>query len=126
MRAHRIEFNLAQLVILATLAAWLMAGCASTSKTLIITGDSLVSLATQFDAVSRHVTTACVAKQYTVATCDAFRTFSDKFKAAYPATRTLWNAGTQYEDKGLAAAAQDSYAKLVADLAPFLSMIGGK
>ena len=112
--------------ILFLTVALLLSGCAGTSKTLIITGDSLVSLATQFDAVSRHVTQACIAKQYTVATCDGFRTFSDKFKAAYPATKTLWVAATQYEDKGLAAAAQDSFTKLAADLAPFLAMIGGK
>ncbi|HJR00282.1 MAG TPA: hypothetical protein VKA83_01505 [Methylomirabilota bacterium] len=112
--------------LIALLLAVALTGCTSTSKSIIITGDALVSLATQFDAVSRHMTQACVAKQYTVATCDAYRTFGEKFKQAYPATKTLWGAATQFEDKGLAAAAQDSFAKLAADLQPFLAMIGGK
>jgi hypothetical protein len=123
MRHHR---QLTGFIALLIGLALLFGGCASTYKGLVISGDSLVSLATQFDVVSKHMTAACVAKTYTVQTCASYRTFGEKFKQAYPATKTLWNAATQFEDKGLAAAAQDSFAKLAADLAPFLAMIGGK
>jgi hypothetical protein len=113
------------LIVALTLAVAL-SGCASTSTTLQVTGESIVGLGTQFDAVSRHMTAACVAKTYTVATCTTYRTFGEKFKLAYPAAKTLWHAATQFEDKGLASAAQASLAKLSADLAPFVAMMGGK
>lgn len=108
------------------LACLILVACATPLSTKIeITGESLVSLSTQFDAVSRVMTDGCIAKKYTVTTCTNFTNFSNKFKASYPAARTIWISSTQYEDKGLAAAANTAFSSLVTDLAPFLAMIGG-
>lgn len=107
------------------LAVLLTACTTATSTKIEITGDSIVSLATTFDAVSRHMTALCVAKTYTVATCDSYRQFGEKFKVAYPAAKSLWNSATQFEDKGLLAGATTALSKLSSDLAPFLAMMGG-
>lgn len=112
--------------LLSLLLLLALAGCtAATSTKIEMTGDSIVSLATTFDTVSRHMTAQCIAKVYTVATCDAYRTFGEKFKASYPAAKTLWNSATQFEDKGLLAGASTALSKLSSDLAPFLAMMSG-
>lgn len=98
----------------------------STSKTLEVTGESLATLGTQFNVVSRHMTDGCIAKTYAQTTCANYRKLGEKFKSAYPAARTLWVTATQYEDKALATSAQSAVAKLTADLAPFLALVGGK
>lgn len=104
-----------------------LVACATPLSTKIeITGESLASLSVQFDTVSRAMTDGCVAKKFTIATCTAYRQFGEKFKAAYPAAKTMWNAATQYEDKNLATAANTAFSSLATDLAPFLAMIGGK
>jgi hypothetical protein len=104
----------------------LTASCASASKSLQVTGESIVALGNQFSTVSRAMTDGCNRKVYTVKTCSDYRVFGEKFKQAYPAAKTLWIAATQYEDQTLAANASSALSQLAADLAPFLTMTGGK
>jgi hypothetical protein len=102
-----------------------IAGCASTPS-LVITGEGLKAVGSQFTATSTVITQACIAKTLTVATCDQYRTFERKFKLAFPPAILVQETAMTFGDKTMAQNAMTILTGLVRELGTFTAMIGGK
>lgn len=104
-----------------------LAGCASAGPTLLVSGEGLKAVGTQFVATSTAVTDACVAKKLTLTQCDSFRTFSRKFKVTFPDAVKLQENAMAFNDKTVAQLAADAIAILVTELGTYTSLlVGGK
>ena len=103
----------------------LLTGCASTPP-LVVSGESLKAVGTQFAATSTAITQACIAKSLTVATCDSFRTFAQKFKLAFQPAVVVQKAAMASGDKTMTENASAIVTALVAELGNFTALFGGK
>lgn len=111
-------------VVLALVLA--LSGCAgSLVKTTEITGESIVGLGNTFAATATAMTNGCIAKTYTVATCDSFRAFGQRFQAAYPLAKSMWNIAAAAQDKTATANLNAIFVQWSTDLVPFTNMVLG-
>ena len=111
--------------VLALCLTLTLAGCASAGTTLLVSGESLKAVGTQFVVTSTAVSNACVAKQLTLTQCDSFRAFSRKFKVTFPDAVKLQESAMSFGDKTVAQLAADAIATLVTELSTYTSLLAG-
>ena len=113
-------------VFVLLLAVGLLVGCASTPP-LVVSGEALKAVGTQFVTVSTAVTNACIAKTLTAAQCAQYRIFARKFKAAWEPAVSVQQAAMVYGDPAMAQQAHAIVVRLSAELATFAALLqGGK
>lgn len=100
------------------------ASMGSTTQKLEVSGETLVTTAKLFEAVSAQIVTSCVAKTLTVATCDDYRRFQIQFKALYPAAQALWETADRVHDQPTLASASAAILSLGARLAAYAKLVG--
>lgn len=108
------------------IALVVLTGCASAPPPLIVSGETLKVVGTEFVATSAAFTKGCVDKVLTVATCDGFRAFSRKFKLAFRPAVTLQQAAMESGDKPMIERTTAIVAALVSELSSFTALLGGK
>lgn len=102
------------LIVLLLLAA----SCASMGKTLVVTGESLKGIGTEFIQVAAIYKQGCdVARTIALDQCVGFRAFGQQFQKSYPLAIQLWEAARSAGD----VAAQDKITAVVSELAASLS-----
>jgi hypothetical protein len=113
MRQMTLRFILF-LVLLA-----LVASCTSTTQGLLVSGESLKAVGTQFVAAGPAFVTGCQAGTIKPVDCQTFKAFGEKFKQEYPLAISLWQAAVNAND----AAAAKNAAAVIMSLATDLSAI---
>lgn len=100
--------------------AVLLAGCSTLGfgKTLIVTGETLKGVGSQFTVVAATYKQGCdVTKAIAQSQCQAFRSFGQHFQKSYPLTVQLWEAARSANDKAM----QDKVEEVIVDLATALT-----
>lgn len=113
----------ARAILAVVFIALIVVGCASTPP-LVITGEGLSAVGVEFVATATAVTNACVAKKLTVAQCDGFRTFEQKFKAAFGPAVVVQKTAMTFGDKTMAENAATILGGLISELGSFSALIG--
>ena len=107
-----------------------LTACASIGQGLVVSGESLKAVGTEFIAVAEVYQKGCAAQTIKPDQCAAFRSFGLRFQQAYPLTVTLWGVARNANDAATAKKAEAIIQSLVADLSVFaghvLTTIGGK
>lgn len=94
----------------------LLASCATATKTLLVTGESLDQLGKQFVSVGKQWNSLYDAKAITADQYKEWATFAVWFKAAYPEAVSLWKTARATNDTAATAAIEDSIGKMAAEL----------
>lgn len=114
-----------KLLLLALCFALVLPSCAG-DKALLITGDSLVTVADTFVATAAAMDAALEAKTVTPAAYRDWAAFGRKFQAAYPLAKNLWSTAADHHDEKLQAQASAVVAQLAADLGAYATLVGVK
>jgi len=128
MRLKPIDYVIAA-VLLIFLA---ISSCATFTfgKTLVVTGESLKALGTEFVQVSAAYKQGCdVAKTIPQPQCASFRTFGQHFQKSYPLTVQLWEEARSANDKSMQGKVEDVIVELTSALSEFAVQVipqGGK
>lgn len=122
MRDRRM-FNLAQLVALAVLAGWLMAGCAS-STAFVVSGESLDAAGRGFVAVGLAYNKGLDGKTVTVEQYREWASFARKFQQAYPSSVQLWKSSVAVNDAALTKKSEAIVISLVSELVKLGQVVG--
>lgn len=132
MRHRRVTPFLVLILVVGVLA-----GCAavqdffgkkSVGHTLIVSGESLVFTSKQFEIAGKEFTARCAesagAKRLSKDTCNAFDTFGQKFKEAWPHVTAAWRTAVKFRDATLQGDMQKALSDLAAQLFVYLGQIG--
>lgn len=110
-------------------ALWMVA-CSSASaptKAVEVSGESIDALGKLFVSTATAFTQGCINKVYTVAQCDAFRTFGQRFQMSFPVAKDAWTAASVSGNQAALNQQATALTQLSNDLAPFAALItGGK
>ena len=103
--------------------------CGTFGQTLLVTGESLKAVGTEFVQVSAVYTQGCTDKTIPVAQCDKYRAFGTRFKQTYPLAVNLWESARTANDAAAEKMARDVILQLASELSALavqgLSTFGG-
>lgn len=103
--------------------ALILPSCAG-DKVLIVTGETLVTLADTFVATATAMDAALEAKTITPAAYRDWAAFGRKFQAAYPLAKNLWRTAADHHDDKLQAQASAMVAQMALDLGAYAALAG--
>jgi len=120
-----------RLIGLVLVLALVSAGCSTiqgwfgtpVSKTVEVSGTTLVAIGNQFVNVSGAFKTGCDQGTIQPTQCTAFGAFQTKFKENFPKAASAWRAAAAAGDKAQAAAADANIQQLATDLGAFAAQI---
>jgi hypothetical protein len=96
----------------------LLASCSTMGQSLVVTGETLKGVGTEFVQVAAVYKDGCdVTKTIAQADCQRFRSFGEQFQKSFPLAVQLWEAARSANDT----AAQNQAAAVISDLASTLS-----
>lgn len=112
-----------KLALTLCLSLALLPSCAG-DKALIVSGESLVTLADQFVGTAAAMDAALDSGAITPETYKAWAAFGRKFQAAYPLATNLWRVAADTKDEKLRTQVVAVVAQLAADLAGYAALVG--
>lgn len=107
------------------LAPFAYSSCAG-DKALLVTGDSMVTLADQFVAVAAAMDGALDHHRVTDLQYNEWKAFGQKFQQSYPLAVHLWQVASDHKDATMQSQLTAIVLSLATDLASYAALVGVK
>lgn len=114
-----------QVACLMTLTALTIQACTE-DKALIVTGQSMVTLADQFVAVASAMDAALDSKAITPDAYNKWAAFGKKFQAAYPLATHLWQVAVDTQDQTMKQQIVAMVLSMATELGAYAALVGVK
>lgn len=105
----------------------LSSGCGTMTfgKSMVITGESLKAIGTNFVAVGARFKEGCdVTKKIPQSQCQDFRQFGLKFQGAYPSSVLIWETARKFNDDTMQGDVEEIITDLATKLSEFALQVG--
>ncbi len=109
-----------------TVALALTLNACAEDRALVVTGQTMVTLADTFVATSVAMDKGFEEKTITQAQYDEWVTFGRKFQQVYPLAKHLWQIAADHKDATMQAQLVAMVMGMSADLAQFAALVGVK